>query len=43
MPKRIRIRVDRVTAEAELFDDRAPRAVQALWDRLPIRDRTVTC
>ena len=41
MPRRIRIRVDEVTAEAELFDGDAPRTVQALWDRLPIRDRTI--
>jgi hypothetical protein len=41
MPKRIRITVDGVEAEAELLEDLAPRAVGALWDRLPIQDRTI--
>src|SRR5919198_5080767 len=41
MPKRIRVRVDGVTAEAALLEDAAPRTVRALWDRLPIKDRTI--
>jgi hypothetical protein len=41
MPKRIRMRVDDVTAEAELFEDRAPKTTAALWEALPIRDRTI--
>jgi hypothetical protein len=41
MAKRIRIRVDGVTAEAELFEAQAPRTVAALWERLPIHDRTI--
>jgi hypothetical protein len=28
-------------AEARLYEDRAPRTTQALWDRLPITDRTI--
>lgn len=40
--KRIRIRVDDVVAEAQLFEDRAPKTVQALWDTLPItNERTI--
>jgi hypothetical protein len=38
---RIRIRVGDAVAEAQLFDDKAPKTTQALWDRLPIRDRTI--
>lgn len=41
MAKRIRIRLDGVTAEAVLFEDRAPRTTAALWERLPIADRTI--
>jgi hypothetical protein len=41
MAKRIRVAVDGVVAEAALFEDRAPRTVEALWSRLPIRDRTI--
>jgi hypothetical protein len=41
MPKRIRIRVADVVAEATLFEDRAPRTTAALWAALPIRDRTI--
>src|ERR671934_2020732 len=41
MAKRIRVRVDGVTAKAALLEDAAPRTVRALWDRLPIRDRTI--
>jgi hypothetical protein len=41
VPKRIRIRVDNVTAEAVLFEDNAPKTVAALWERLPIEDRTI--
>lgn len=39
--KRIRIRVDDVVAEGELFEDKAPETVAALWEQLPIRDRTI--
>jgi len=28
-------------AEGQLFEEQAPRTAQALWDRLPIRDRTI--
>src|SRR6516164_7608721 len=41
MSKRIRIVVDTVGVEAQLFDDLAPKTVHALWDRLPIVDRTI--
>lgn len=42
MPKRIRICVGDVTAEAALFEDKAPRTVAALWDRLPmLNERTI--
>ena len=41
MAKRIRVRVDGVTAEAVLLEDAAPRTVRAFWDRLPIKDRTI--
>lgn len=39
--KRIRISVDGVVAEARLFEDQASATTQALWDTLPIRDRTI--
>jgi hypothetical protein len=39
--KRIRVRVDGVTAEGELFEGKAPKTVAALWSRLPIKDRTI--
>lgn len=41
MTKRIRIRVDGATAEAVLFEDKAPKTTAALWDCLPIQDRTI--
>jgi hypothetical protein len=41
LAKRIRVKVGDVVAEGRLFEDDAPRTVQALWDRLPIRDRTI--
>src|SRR5690349_2491517 len=41
MGKRIRVAVDGVAAEAALYEDRAPRTVAALWQRLPIQDRTI--
>ncbi len=41
MAKRIRVRVDGVTAEAALLEDAAPKTVKAFWDRLPIKDRTI--
>jgi len=41
MAKRIRIRVDGVTAEGVLLEEAAPRTVQALWNVLPIKDRTI--
>ncbi len=41
MAKRIRIRLDNVTAEATLFEDKAPKTTAALWERLPIQDRTI--
>lgn len=39
--KRIRISVDGVVAEAQLYEDKAPATTQALWDTLPIQDRTI--
>jgi hypothetical protein len=39
--KRIRVRVGGVTAEGQLYEDRAPRTVAALWSRLPLSDRTI--
>src|SRR5919202_3669425 len=41
MAKRIRVAVDGVLAEAALFEENAPHTVRALWERLPIRDRTI--
>jgi hypothetical protein len=41
LPKRIRVIVGDLVAEGQLFEEQAPRTVQALWDRLPIRDRTI--
>jgi hypothetical protein len=41
MAKRIRIRLGDITAEAALFEDHAPKTVEALWKRLPITDRTI--
>lgn len=38
---RVYVRVGEVVAEASLDDGLAPRTVAALWDRLPIRDRTI--
>jgi hypothetical protein len=39
--KRIRIQVDQVVAEAELFEEKAPLTTAALWEALPINDRTI--
>lgn len=39
--RRIRIVVDGVEAEAQLFEDQAPKTTQALWEALPIQDRTI--
>ena len=39
--KRVRLLVDTVACEAVLLEDAAPRTVAALWDRLPIVDRTI--
>src|SRR5258708_8660656 len=41
MAKRIRVSVGGITAEGELFEDKAPGTVAALWSRLPIQDRTI--
>jgi len=41
LPKRIRVKVGDVVAEGRLFEEQAPKTVQALWERLPIRDRTI--
>ncbi|MDF3015272.1 MAG: hypothetical protein K0R44_497 [Thermomicrobiales bacterium] len=41
MGKRIRIHVDQVVAEAELYEDKAPLTTAALWEALPINDRTI--
>jgi hypothetical protein len=41
MPRRIRVRVAGVEAEGQLFEDKAPNTVAALWQTLPITDRTI--
>lgn len=41
MAKRIRLTVGGVTAEATLLEDEAPKTVAALWEALPIEDRTI--
>jgi hypothetical protein len=41
LAKRIRVTVGDVVAEGRLFEEQAPKTVQALWARLPIRDRTI--
>jgi hypothetical protein len=41
MPKRIRIQVDNVVAEATLYDEAAPKTTAAFLEHLPIRDRTI--
>ena len=41
MSKRIRVKVDNVIAEATLYEDKAPKTTAALWERLPIVDRTI--
>lgn len=38
---RVRVALSGVIAEGELFEDRAPATARALWERLPIRDRTI--
>jgi len=39
--KRLRVRVGTVLSEAVLFEAEAPHTVAALWERLPIVDRTI--
>lgn len=39
--RRIDLGIDGVTAQAELFDDRAPRTCAQVWNLLPIEDRTI--
>ncbi len=39
--RRIEIELDGVVAVARLLDDKAPLTCQALWDCLPIQDRTI--
>lgn len=39
--KRIRILIGGISAEATLYEDRAPLTVTALWERLPFVDRTI--
>ena len=41
MGKRIRVTVGDIVAEGQLLEERAPKTVLALWQRLPIRDRTI--
>ncbi len=38
---RIQVKVGDTVAEAALFEDKAPKTVSALWERLPIQDRTI--
>ena len=37
----IELELDGVVARGVLFDDRAPRTCQKVWDLLPIEDRTI--
>ena len=39
--KRLRVRVGSVVSEAILFEADAPKTIAALWQRLPIKDRTI--
>ncbi len=39
--KRLRVRVGSVVSEAVLFEAKAPKTIAALWQRLPIKDRTI--
>lgn len=40
--RRMRIVLDgSIECSAELFDDKAPRTVAALWERLPLDERTI--
>lgn len=41
MPKRMRILIGGISAEATLYEDKAPLTVAALWERLPFVDRTI--
>lgn len=41
MARRIRVKVGDVVAEGELFEDKAPETTAALWEQLPIKDRTI--
>ena len=41
MARRIRSQVDQVVAEAELYEDKALLTTAALWEALPISDRTI--
>lgn len=40
MAKRMKITIGGITCEAELFEDKAPDIVAALWNELPFVDRT---
>lgn len=37
----MRILIGGITAEATLYDDKAPQTVAALWEKLPFADRTI--
>lgn len=39
--RRIQIELDGVVAEAELFEDKAPKTCAKLWEALPIVDRAL--
>ncbi|MDE3111320.1 MAG: DUF3830 family protein [Chloroflexota bacterium] len=41
MGKRISITVGDLRTEATLYEERAPKAIAALWQALPLRDKTV--
>lgn len=41
MSKRIRILIGGITAEAALYEDKAPQTVAALWEKLSLVDRTI--
>lgn len=38
---RIRVTLGGVVSEGELFESQAPKTARSLWERLPIRDRTI--
>jgi len=39
--RKIELRLDDVVATATLFDEKAPKTCQKIWDLLPVEDRTI--